>query len=1063
MTASSRILYPLSNKEFDNELFKNPSSDYRGAPLWCWNCKLDKERLLFEIDTLKDMGFGGFHIHSRVGLDTPYLGDEFMSLVKECHDYGKSKGLITYLYDEDRFPSGSCGGKVPRENPEYRAKYLMFTSIPYGEFEIPKENPFPMSASRNENGELLCAFKVYLKEGYLSDYERVDISNQESLNKARSEAEATPGCKLWYGYLEHAVPSGWYNNSTYVDTLNADAIKCFIETTHVKYRDLLQADFKKTVKSIFTDEPQFSHKSIFEKAESSDQAFVPWTTDLPETFQKAYSYSIFEKIPELFWELPDRKPSVFRYHYHDHVCQRFTDAFVKTISKWCSENNLGFTGHMLDEEDLLTQTTSLGEAMRAYPHFDIPGIDMLQDKHEYHTAKQCQSVVHQYGKEGMMCEMYGVTNWDFTFQGHKSQGDWLAALGVTFRVPHLYWMSMRGEAKRDFPASIGYQSSWYKKYTIVEDHFSRLNIALTRGSPVVRIGVIHPIESYWLAFGTWEQTKLEREERQVNFDHLIKWMLFGLLDFDYVAESLLEDTTKLGEITEQFPCGVMKYDVIVVPSLRTIRRSTLERLEMFAAKGGKVVFMGEVPSLVDAVPTTSPAELAKECTVIPFTKRALYTTLEPYREIGIDFVDPVDHDCLLYSRLKDSILYNMRQEVDGSRYLFLCNTSTEQKRTGSIITIKGNWDLTIMDTFTAEQKHFADVTIKNGKTTFHWDFSMVGSLLLKLVPTKQIVNSAEPIVEEVPSDIVPVEDDIKYTLSEPNVLMLDFAESFRIDEGEWQASEEVLRIDNIVRSILKLQAKNMEFPQPYSFKDERTFRHSVTMRFNFVSEEDVESPILASELKEDIEISIDGVKVEELIDDGYFVDKDIYKIKLPSFKAGSHTLSYKMPMNQFSNIERLYLLGDFGVRVNGKHTKIVKKQDTLVYGNWVEQGLPFYAGNVVYRIRIPDDVSSFQGSVKLRIREFKAPLIGVSIDGKDVGSIAFDPFKINLGNLKGKREIELTVYGDRFNSFGHIHFANSKFPWCAPNAWRTVGDQWTYSYLLQPKGITETPTFELYA
>ena len=34
---------------------------------------------------------------------------------------------------------------------------------------------------------------------------------------------------------------------------------------------------------------------------------------------------------------------------------------------------------------------------------------------------------------------------------------------------------MEGEAKRDYPAAIGYQSPWYKKYGYVEDHFSRLN------------------------------------------------------------------------------------------------------------------------------------------------------------------------------------------------------------------------------------------------------------------------------------------------------------------------------------------------------------------------------------------------------------------------------------------------------------------------------------------------------------------------------------------------------------------------------------------------------------
>jgi hypothetical protein len=77
----------------------------------------------------------------------------------------------------------------------------------------------------------------------------------------------------------------------------------------------------------------------------------------------------------------------------------------------------------------------------------------------------------------------GVTNWDFSFVGHKAVGDWQATLEIFLRVPHITWVSMRGEAKRDYPASIGYQSAWYKEYSLVEDYFSRINVAMTRGKP----------------------------------------------------------------------------------------------------------------------------------------------------------------------------------------------------------------------------------------------------------------------------------------------------------------------------------------------------------------------------------------------------------------------------------------------------------------------------------------------------------------------------------------------------------------------------------------------------
>ena len=65
------MLYPKSKEnELSEELFKNPTSEYRAAPFWAWNCKLNKEELFRQIGCLKEMGFGGFNMHARPGLET---------------------------------------------------------------------------------------------------------------------------------------------------------------------------------------------------------------------------------------------------------------------------------------------------------------------------------------------------------------------------------------------------------------------------------------------------------------------------------------------------------------------------------------------------------------------------------------------------------------------------------------------------------------------------------------------------------------------------------------------------------------------------------------------------------------------------------------------------------------------------------------------------------------------------------------------------------------------------------------------------------------------------------
>ena len=104
--------------------FKHPGSEYRGAPFWAWNGKLEPEELRRQIRVMHRMGLGGFFMHSRVGLATAYMSNEWMDCVKACVDEARKLNMRAWLYDEDRWPSGAAGGLVTR-NPKYRSRSLI--------------------------------------------------------------------------------------------------------------------------------------------------------------------------------------------------------------------------------------------------------------------------------------------------------------------------------------------------------------------------------------------------------------------------------------------------------------------------------------------------------------------------------------------------------------------------------------------------------------------------------------------------------------------------------------------------------------------------------------------------------------------------------------------------------------------------------------------------------------------------------------------------------------------------------------------------------------------------
>ena len=103
--------------------FRDPGPAYRGKPFWSWNGELEEAELLRQIHVFKEMGFGGFFMHSRTGLVTEYLGDEWFRLTNACADEAERLGMEAWLYDEDRWPSGTAGGLITQD-PKHRAKYL---------------------------------------------------------------------------------------------------------------------------------------------------------------------------------------------------------------------------------------------------------------------------------------------------------------------------------------------------------------------------------------------------------------------------------------------------------------------------------------------------------------------------------------------------------------------------------------------------------------------------------------------------------------------------------------------------------------------------------------------------------------------------------------------------------------------------------------------------------------------------------------------------------------------------------------------------------------------------
>ena len=996
------------------EEFKSPSKKYRGIPFWSWNCRIDDSKIKKQLAVFEEMGFGGAIAHSRNGLEDEYLGKRFMDGIRLATEVSKEKGLDLWLYDEDRWPSGGAGGIVTKDNLQYRLKKLLFT----------RKTPSELTAADGIFSRTVASFYVELDEnGFMTGYR-----------------PAKDGEKCIYAHEMIAADTPRFNGGAHPDVLNDEAIKAFIDSTYVKYKNELGDDFGKTVSAIFTDEPQTSKKFLppFSSFDNFTTATVPWTSDFPETYRERYGEDITELLPELLFELPDGKLSRARYRYHGHVAERFKKAFSEQIGDWCKENGISFTGHLLLEDTLAAQGGNVGDVTRCYNDFDIPGLDVLLANYEYVTAKQVQSVARQEGKRWIMSELYGVTTWQSDFRDYKLWGDWQAALGVTVRVPHLNWMSMLGGGKRDYPACFGYQVPWYREFSKIEDYFARLNTVLTAGEPRVRVAVIHPIESYWLRIGPNDKTGDVTKERSNAFDALSRWLLFSGIDYDYLSEELLPRQYKDGKV------GEMSYQTVIIPDCITLRGSTLRILRDMKERGARIIFLGGIPSLTDGEKSFDGESLAALCEKLEFTCEAVLDALDSERSFKLFNADGVPTDRYI----------SHTREIDGDTWLLLVpgkhiEDKESVKKSRLVLKVKGEHCVTLYNAMTGE-KTVPSFTSESGETAVYLTVYSYDSILLKFSDSLD-TDCTSPTPQETCTRL-PAKRTWSFKREEPNVCLLDMA-MYSFDGESYLPEEEVLRIDDAARKRFGLPSIMGKFAyQPWAITED--VEKDVYLRFTFNSTVETDAFLAFERITT---ASFNGKPVD-IISCGYYVDEDFTKIALPKVQKGTNVLDVKLTVTKKYGVEPMYLLGDFDVTLIGTEKTLSEPRSRLGFTSVTEQGMPFYGGNIVYS----DEIDTDDCSIEISASKYRGALIGVRLDGEEKGCIILPPYRLTVdGVKKGRHLIELTLYGNRNNTFGSLH-NGIKDLYNGPEHWKKSDGEFIYEYQLCEMGIEKTPEIFVY-
>lgn len=561
---------------------KERQDEFRPKPFWSWNDELTTERLIHEVREMKNAGLGGFFMHARVGLKTPYFGRPWFDAIRACVDEAVKLGMEPWGYDENGYPSGIADQQVVKENENYRSTWIEW-----------------IRSEDLEKHPEKTVLAMYRRDG--ASYVRVRNENEaEFLLIRKSEMRAA-------------------------DPMNRKAVERFIELTHERYKSELGDRFGKGgMPGFFTDEPQLK------------QYQLPWSDGFEKAFSKVYGYDILDKAYALkFDEVPGHE--AVRNDYWALIHTLYTESYAKTVGDWCQAHSVQFTGHVMGEDTILEQMGSTGGVMAFYEYMDVPGMDWLGRRIGSPLApKQVSSVAAQLGKEKVISETFALSGWDVSFEDLKWMAEWQYANGVNLLCPHLESYSIRGIRKRDYPASLFVQEPWWPVYRNFTDYISSLGSLLSAFKEKPKLLVLHPLRSAHVLYNGSSSCEAVKKLDEA-FLKILTALETSKVPYHLGDERILArhgSVSKDGRLT----VGNAAYDAVLLPELVNVTDSTASLLKSFTEYGGTVYSAGMLPGLVDGRPSNAVRSL-------PVTPVTLSEFADALKHLKTVFIEENGQEC----------------------------------------------------------------------------------------------------------------------------------------------------------------------------------------------------------------------------------------------------------------------------------------------------------------------------------------------------------------------------------------------------------------------------------
>jgi hypothetical protein len=552
------------------------------GPLFWLHGDDSPERLEMYVGKVAEGGNGSFTAESRPHPD--WLGPGWWRDLAICLDAAKKNTLQMWIFDEKFWPSQAVAGRVP---PRYAAKRLAAAAL-----DVIGPSRFTAQGYSGPQYIAAVAGRV-VADGTIDGRSLIDLAPFIRGGKLAWRVPAGRW-KVMKFSCEQASPL-LQSGQLAVDGASKDCVDWFLQTVYQPHYDHFKADFGKTIRGFFFDEPE----TPGDWGTELNATLAEWKVD----WKKAYVAYKFG--------LAGEEQIAAKYQYVDALAETWGRTMYGGMTGWCEKHGVKSIGHFMEHARLYVRPEfCAGDMMRLQKYASMGAIDAVfsqfaigrrvaYDPPTWQTPKIASSVSHVFGKQDdvTMVEIFGARGQDLAYSEMKWWADHMQVSGVNFMIPHSF--NPRSPYDTDCPPYFyngGFEPRW-PLYRVWANYVSRLTLMLTGGRHVCPVAIL---------FGG----NTLRVGKAVTPEDMTSALQDAQFDSDWLPFEAFESQASIGE--KMVKLHGERYRVLVVPPVEVIPYGSLAKAKQFFDAGGMVVGYGFLPSKSATIGRTS-ADISRLC------------------------------------------------------------------------------------------------------------------------------------------------------------------------------------------------------------------------------------------------------------------------------------------------------------------------------------------------------------------------------------------------------------------------------------------------------------------